>query len=452
MYKRLSIVMFPILVVALIGAGFWGYLEHQEKNSILIKAENQYQRAFHDLSYHVDRLHNELGNTLAVNSMSQDAYKKGLINVWRITSQAQNEISQLPLTLLPFNKTESFLANLSNFSYRAALRDLNKQPLSQEEMGTLNALYTHAQEISTDLRGMQSKVLEKNLRWMDVETALATRKEPLDNAIIDGFQTVDKKVGDYSDVKWSPSVMNAHQKYDVKMLSGNDVTVDEIKQKAAQFFGLQDANAVQAVENGPGTEYHSFSVSAPKEHTADGIHADYTAKGGQMLWFSTSRDVNEKKLDVRRARDIASEFLDAHGYKNMAAVSYDEYNNIANITFASRDHDVINYLDKLAVKVALDNGEVTGLQATDYVFNHKDRQTAAPKLTIEEARKVLNPNFKTNSEAMALIRNENQDEVLCYQFTGQINGGVYRIYINAENGVEEKIERLGTAEQQVNQT
>ncbi len=76
MYKRLSIVMFPILLVALIGTGFWGYLEHQEKNSVLIKAENQYQRAFHDLSFHVDKLHTEIGNTLAVNSTSQDAYKK----------------------------------------------------------------------------------------------------------------------------------------------------------------------------------------------------------------------------------------------------------------------------------------------------------------------------------------------------------------------------------------
>ncbi|MFH5184765.1 germination protein YpeB [Paenibacillus sp. TAB 01] len=452
MYKRLSIVMFPILLVALVGAGVWGYLEHQEKNSILIKAENSYQRAFHDLSFHVDKLHTELGNTLAVNNTSQDAYKKGLINVWRITSQAQNEISQLPLTLLPFNKTEEFLANMANFSYRAAMRDLSKQPLSQEEMGNLNALYQHSEEISTSLRDMQSKVLQSNLRWMDVETALATEKQPLDNAIIDGFQTVDKKVSEYADVKWSPSLLSMYQKNDVSMLSGDNVTAEQIKQKAAQFLQLQDPSGIQVVENGTGTEYQSFSVMAPKANTNDGVHMDYSTKGGQLLWFSASRPAAEKKLDIRQARDAAAEFLDSHDYKDMTAVSYDEYNNIGNLIFATRKNNIVNYIDKVGVKVALDNGEIIGLQATDYVYNHKERQLKEPALTAEQARKSLNPQLKISDETLALIRNDLQEEVLCYQYSGTINGSLYRVYINADNGTEEKIEHIRKEEAQVNQT
>ena len=83
MYKRLSAILFPVTAVLLIGALVWGYQENQEKNSILIKAENQYQRAFHDLSYHVDKLHTELGNTLAVNSASTGAQRKGLVKIGR---------------------------------------------------------------------------------------------------------------------------------------------------------------------------------------------------------------------------------------------------------------------------------------------------------------------------------------------------------------------------------
>jgi spore germination protein len=442
MYSRLSIVMFPVLLVFLIGAGVWGYLEHQEKNAILIKAENQYQRAFHDLSFHVDKLHSELGNTLALNSASADSYKKGLINVWRITSEAQSEINQLPLTLLPFNKTEEFLSNMSNFSYRAAMRDLGKQPLNDGEMQTLNALYQHSNEISTALREMQSKVLADNLRWMDVEIALATQKEPLDNAIIDGFQTVDKQVGGYSDVKWSPSVMSTFQQQEINMLPGSEATIEEVKQKAAQFLNISDPSTIQVVENGKGTEYQSITVTVPKENSSEGIQMDYSRKGAQLLWYSYSREVAEKKLDIRQARDAAAEFLDTHGYPNMTSVSYDEYNNIANVTFASRQNDTINYIDKLAVKVAMDNGEAIGLQATDYVFNHKERQIAPPKLSVEEARKVLNPDLQVDHHVLALIRNDLLEEVLCYQFTGRINGGIYRIYINAESGIEEKIDFL----------
>lgn len=452
MYKRLSIVMFPFLLLALIGTGVWGYLEHQEKNTVLMKAENQYQRAFHDLSFHMDKLHSELGNTLAVNSTSQDAYKKGLINVWRITSQAQNEISQLPLTMLPFSKTEDFLSRISNFAYRAAVRDLSKQPLDEQEMKTMQVLYEHSTEISKDLRDVQSKVLQNNLRWMDVELALASSNGPHDNAIIDGFTSMDKKVSEYPEINWSPAVMSMYQTRNMNMLSGSEVSAEEVKQRAAQFLGIQDASKLQVVENGAGTEYHSFSVSVPREDNRDGIYMDFSTKGGQLLWFSATRDVPEKKLDLRQARDIAAQFLDEHNYKDMTAVSYDEYNNIANLTFAARTNDdVINYLEKVAVKVALDNGEITGLEATDYVFDKKDRQLPSPKLTTEEAVKTLSPNFQVTSVNKALIRNDIEEEVLCYQYIGRVNGGMYRVYINADSGAEEKIDQLGQQEAAVSQ-
>lgn len=221
MYKRLTAVLFPIAALMLIGALVWGYQENQEKNAILIKAENQYQRAFHDLSYHVEQLHGEIGNTLAVNSASNAMHRKGLVNVWRLTSEAQNEINQLPLTLLPFNKAEDFLSRISNFSYQASMRNLDKEPLTKEEMKNLKTLYTNSADISKMLQGVQSKVIGKNLRWMDVETAMATDENMEDNTIIDGFKTVDKKVGEYPELNWGPSVASIYDKRSVKMLGGN---------------------------------------------------------------------------------------------------------------------------------------------------------------------------------------------------------------------------------------
>lgn len=42
------------------------------------------------------------------------------------------------------------------------------------------------------MRKVQHLVLKNNLRWMDVELALASGKEGTDNTIIDGFKTVEK--------------------------------------------------------------------------------------------------------------------------------------------------------------------------------------------------------------------------------------------------------------------
>jgi spore germination protein len=444
MYKRLSIIMFPFVTLALIGSTVWGYLEHQEKNSILIKAENQYQRAFHDLSFHMDTLNSELGNTLAVNSTSQASYRKGLINVWRLTSQAQSEINQLPIALLPFNKAKDFLANMANFTYRTSIRDLTKQPMSQEELGTLNALYDHSKELTTELRGVQDKVITNNLRWMDVESALASQKENQDNTIIDGFKTVDKKIGAYPEINWGPGNLTIFQTNHEQVLSGNDMSAEEIRKKAASFLNHPNPSAMKVVENGKsGNTYQTFSVAIPTSQNKDSdIHMEFTKKGGHLIYSMNPRTAQESKLNIRQARDKANEFLDQHGYKDMSAVSYDQYQHIANMTFARRQNDITIYPEQVNVKVALDNGEITGIQANDYVFGQKERKLGTPKVNVEEARKTLSPKLDITKKSLAVIKNDLDQEVLCHEFIGKLNGNLYRIYVNGDTGVEEKIETI----------
>lgn len=446
MYKRLSAIMFPLVALLCIGSIYWGYQEHQEKNSILIKAENQYQRAFHDLSYHVQQVHKQLGNTLAVNAKSQAYHRKGLINVWRLTSEAQNEVNQLPLTLLPFNTTEEFLSRISNFAYKTAVRDLTKNPLTDDEFKTLKALYQRSDEISNNLQTMQEKVLSNHLRWMDVEVALASENSVNDNTIIDGFKTVDKKVGEYPELNWGPSVASMYQKRTVKMLGGKQVTPEDIKKKTAEFLGLDSSADIRVVENGQGTEFASYSATIGgnkgKKSNGDKIELDFTQKGGLLIWYMNPRDVGSKQIDLKKARQKADEFLNKRGYKGMKPASYDEVGNEGVFTYVAVQDGVLVYPEKVTVKVALDDGEVIGLQASDYVYEHHARKLPKPKITKEAARKALNPDMKIRSQSLALILNEMSEETLCYEFTGMINKEGYKIYINAETGVEESIEEM----------
>jgi spore germination protein len=442
--------MFPFVALAFIGTAVWGYLEHQDKNSILIKAENQYQRAFHDLTFHMDKLHTELGNTLTVNSTSQNSYRKGLVNVWRHTSEAQNDVNQLPLSLLPFNETEDFLARMANFSYRTSVRDWGKQPMSDGELKTLNELYNHSKELSGELRGVQDKVITNSLRWMDVEVALATEREPRDNTIIDGFSTVNKKVGQYAEINWGPGNSIDNQKMNTKALSGNELNPEEIKKKAADFLHRSDTSTMQVVANGnDGSDYRSYSLTIPddKNHQND-IQMDFTKQGGQLVYFMNSRPIAAAALNIRQARDLADEFLDQHGYKDMSAISYDQYQNAVNIVFVKRQNNITIYPEQISATVALDNGEVTGIQATDYVFAQKERHVGTPKVSQAEARKTLSPKLEVTGQNLAIIKNDVDEEILCHEFIGKMNGNGYRIYVNGETGEEEKIETIRLDETQ----
>ncbi|MEK5027298.1 germination protein YpeB [Paenibacillus sp. FSL M7-1046] len=446
MYKRLSAIMFPLTALLLIGALVWGYQENQEKNSILIKAENQYQRAFHDLSYHVERLHGELGNTLAVNSASNGVHRKGLVNVWRLTSEAQNEINQLPLTLLPFSQTEEFLSKISNFSYKAAVRDFTKKPLTEAEMGNLKALYKNSGEISKDLQEVQNKVISNKLRWMDVESALATEEKAEDNTIIDGFKTVDKRVAAYPELDWGPSVASIYDKRSVKKLGGKPVTAADIKAKAVKFADTGANTKVDVRENGKGTEWASYTATVtPPNHKAP-ISMDFTVEGGLLISYNDNREVGPAQVSMKQAVAKAGEFLKQKGYAGMTAVSADRYDNLGNLTFVSSQDGVLIYPEKMTLRVGLDTGETVGFQASDYVREHQEkREIPKPELSLAKAREKLNPEFKELYNRMAWIENEDAVELLTYEFGGKINGSQYRIYLNAADGNEEAVEEIRTS-------
>lgn len=443
MYRRLSAIMFPLATLLLIGALVWGYQENKEKNAILLKAENQYQRAFHDLSYHVERLHGELGNTLAVNAASDGMHRKGLANVWRLTSEAQNEINQLPLALLPFSKTEEFLSKISNFSYKAAIRDYTKEPLSEKEMGNLKALYENSGEIAKQLREVQDKVLQNRLRWMDVETALATQQEAEDNTIIDGFKTVDKRVSAYPELDWGPSVASIYDKRSVKKITGPPATPEDIRQKAAEFAGVGQDAQIEVRENGKGTEWPSYTAVVTSEGLSMPVSIDFTVNGGEIIAFNDNRDVGDKAVGIEEAVRQAGQFLQDKGYESLQAIRADQYGNMATLTFVTLKDGVLIYPEKLTLRVGLDNGSVTGMQASDYVVQHKDnRSIPEPKLSLEEIRTHLNPELKEQYHRLAWIENEDAEEVLTYEIGGKINGSQYRIYLNAEDGTEEAVEEI----------
>lgn len=448
MYSRLSSILFPIVTIALIGGLYWGYQEQQEKNSILIKAENQYQRAFHDLTFHVEQLHQQLGNTLAVNSTSQGYHRKGLVNVWRLTSQAQNEISQLPLSYLPFTEAEDFLSHISNFAYKTSVRDLTKEPLTTDEFQTLKTLYAKSEEIAKDLYGLQKDVLANNLRWMDVEVAIAAENPDGSNVMVDGLRSMEKKVGEYPEVNWGPSVSSMYQKRSMQMLSGNAVTAEEIKEKASKFIGT-DASSIKVAENAKDTEFASYSVVADVNNSGEKIQMDYTHRGGQLLNFVKPRNIGEKQISVEKAKESADRFLQEHDFKDMKAVSLDLYKNSGTYTYVGMQNGVLIYPEKLMVKVALDNGETVGLQASDFVYEHHERKLPSPILSKAEARKAINPEMKVSGEQLALIENDMGNEVLCYEYSGQINGALYRVYINSETGQEEAIEEMSPQDEEL---
>ncbi|WP_096153728.1 MULTISPECIES: germination protein YpeB [Bacillus] len=440
----LRLVIIAVLTVAVVGTGYWGYQEHQDKNAVLINAENNYQRAFHDLVYHLDLLQDNIGTTLAMSS--RERLSPSLAEVWRITSEAQNDVGQLPLALIPFNKTEEFLSNIGTFSYKVAVRDLTNEPLSSDEYNTLEQLYSKAGEIQQELRKVQNLVIKNNLRWMDVELALSAQNQPQDNTIINGFKTVEKNVEGYEEADFGPtftSLSNSDEGF--KYLRGKKINENQAKEIAIKFLSLEGDEKIRVTESGEGANEGFYSVTIIDKDEKD-TYMDITKKGGYPIYVIQNREIKKKNISLNDAANKAREFLKDNNFDSLDLYESMEYDNVGAFTFVSEVEGVRIYSDAIRMKISLDSGEIVGFSAKDYLMAHHTRDIPEPGISIEEARDSINEKVSIMENRLAVINNDFGEEVLCYEFMGTINDDTYQIFINADNGREESVEKLKNAE------
>lgn len=428
------------------GVGFWGYQEHKEKNAVLLHAENNYQRAFHDLNYQMDLLHDKIGSTLAMNS--RKSLSPALTDVWRITSAAQNDVGQLPLTLLPFNKTEELLSDIGNFSYRTAVRDLEKEPLNDKEYANLESLYKQAGEIQDELRKVQYLAIKNNLRWMDVEMALASNDENTDNTIIDGFKTVEKKVSGYTEANGqNPTLLSVNEKDDIyRNVEGKRISKKESITEAKKYAKLRGNVEVKVEDNGKGSDYGFYSISLLEKNSNVEVNMDITKKGGYPIWYLNNREVKKQNIDLHQAYAKAVRFLKDHHFDTLELFESSQYDQIGLFNFVAMVNGTRVYPESVKVKIALDDGSVIGFSADEYLQSHTLREIQDAKLSLKEAEAKINPKVDIMEQRKSIIINDIGEEVLCYEFLGVINNDTYRIFINANNGQEEKVEKLKNTE------
>lgn len=173
---------------------------------------------------------------------------------------------------------------------------------------------------------------------------------------------------------------------------------------------------------------------------------DITEKGGYPIWVIENRPVNKQNISLNEATMRGLQFLKQHKFNNFELYESTQYDHVAMLTFVTAKDGVRIYPESIKMKIALDDGNIIGFSARDYLSSKRERTIPKPAISIEQARKKMNPNVTIMEERKAIIMNNMNEEVLCYEFLGTLGDDTYRIFINAQNGIEEKVEKLQNPE------
>lgn len=440
MKYRFWIILSSVFAAAMIAFAVWGYRERTAKDAVMIQAENQYQQSFHELAYYVDSLEKSLGMSLAM--QTRETMRPQLVETWRLSTLAHGAANQLPLTLLPFNRTNEFLAHVGEFSYTTGVKATNDRPLSDKEYASLQKLYRESMNISQGLRDIQEKVMAQRLRWMNVELALKTKGQNQDNQVIDGLKQVDGQATDYTQSFSPENPRNTvFEKKNLKQLAGPVIDAKQAAAVLKKWMGLPNARVLKISETGKGSNMDAFEITLQDKNPIP-IEASVTKKGGYIVWFLIDRPIGKEKISLYEAAGKAGAYLQKHGFSEMELTKKERYDQTAIFTYVLKKKNIRIYPASLRLKVTLDHGDVIAFDETDYLFNKYDQMPLQPRLSAKDALKQLNSKLVVRESHLVVFQNPLLKNVLCYEFLATRGQDTYRVLLNAENGDQEKVELL----------
>ena len=432
--------IYGILILLIIGIVILAIFLYRQRTMYVIQAENQYNSAFYELIDYIDDVENYLAKSIVSSSAENGA--ETLMHVWREANLAQVYLSQLPISSNELASTSKFLNQVSEYSYSLATKCINNEKITDEELANLEELYDYSTSLTGTLEQLLNDMGSGNISWKeltkDTDTALAQQVDNLSSA---SFSNLDKNFGEYEGLIYDGAYSEHIETAEKKGLVGNEISEEEAKNIVHEFIGderIEEITSNGLVENGEIVVY-DFGIKIKDGDSNNPMNISISKTGGHVVLMNYNREILEEKISQEEANNIGKEFLNSRGYANMKETYYLKQGNAVTINYAYQQDNVVIYPDLIKLKIALDNGEILGIETTGYLNNHYERNIPAVGISEEEARQNLNKNLEITSSGFAIIPTEWKTEIFCYEFKGKLNDKDFLVYINAETGKEENI-------------
>lgn len=429
--------MFSIIVGLLIVVAILGFILYKKQREYRQASENSYNAAFFELVDYVQNVETYLAKSLISSTPEHGA--ETLTNLWREANLAQAYLSRLPIESQELENTEKFLNQVSDYSYSLSRKNIYNESLSDEDFNNLKELHTYSQELENTLNQLSDDLNTGRFSWGELtEKGTVAFAQQVDNISKESFSNLEENFHEYSGLIYDGAFSEHLTNAEPKGLTGDDIDEDQAKEIAENFIGIENIKEISNLgyfENATISNY-GFSIKKNNDET---VNISISKKGGHVISMNANRDVNTESITQEQADEKGKQYLESKGFSNMKETYYLKQDGIVTINYAYNQEDVVMYPDLIKVKVALDNGEILGLESTGYLNNHQKRDISNVKITKEEAKKNLNKNLEITSEGMAVIPTEWKTEILCYEFKGKVDEREFLVYINAENGKEEDV-------------
>ncbi|AGC69426.1 sporulation protein YpeB [Thermoclostridium stercorarium subsp. stercorarium DSM 8532] len=432
--------MYSIFVVVVAVVALWGIYQYKRAADLRQELDNQYNRAFYEMVGYVQNIEVLLMKSMI--SATPQMVSETLKEAWHQANLAQTNLGQLPVTQEVLANTSKFLSQVGDFAYALDRQNLSGKGITEEQYKQLEQLYQYSVSLNEALNNLQASISGGRIQWNELAnkgTELFKKQSQSMTAQL--FSDVDKTFQEFPTLIYDGPFSDHMTSLKPKGVTGNEVSVEEAKEKLKKFFGEDKVASIEHVGdiNADTLPAYNFKITFKDRPEDEFATADVTKTGGHVIWMLYSRNVGQETLDVDKVKQIGKEFLESRGYKNMKDTYYIKEDGTATVNYAYEQNGVVVYPDLIKVKIALDNGEIVGFEAKGYLMNHTERDIPEPKVSEAEIRANFMAKKELKSVGLAIIPTNFGTEIFCYELKGRMNDRDFLVYINAETGREEKV-------------
>ncbi len=432
--KMLTLVV--TLVVIIIALMVYAYKTSTAYRQL---AENSYNHAFYQLIEYVDDTEKLLAKSTI--SYSSEHATENFSNINKETALAQAYLSRLPIETQELENTQKFLHQVGDYCYTLSKKTVKGEELSQEELDNLTQLHQHSVNLRNVLYQLEADLFSDTIKWgelEDVGSKIFSRED--ETLTQSSFGNIEDELHQYSGLIYDGAYSEGLDNTEQLGLTGDDISQEKAQEIAKQFVGEDKIEEINFTEESQNANIQCYNFNIKTKNKEENYSISISKKGGHVVNMNCDRQVTDESMSAENAVNIGKEFLQNREYKDMKETYYMKENGILTVNYAYNQDNVIMYPDLIKVKIALDNGEILGLESTRYLNSHKEkRELKEVKITEEKARQLINPKLEITGTDLAIIPTEWNTEIMCWEIKGRTEENDFLVYINVETGEEEDI-------------
>jgi len=430
------------LVVIIAALGLYTYKRERDYHQM---TENDYNMAFFELVDYVQNVETYLAKSLISSTPEHGA--ETLTHVWREANLAQSYLARLPIGSQELANTSKFLNQVSDYSFTLSRKNIYNEPLSQDDLNNLKELHNYSIELENTLNQLSADMNDGRIKWGELtKKGTSVFATQVSNISKDSFSNLEENFHEYAGLIYDGAFSEHLTSAEKKGLTGDNIEEEQAKQIAINFVGQDKIKEITSGGLTNNTDMPSFDFYINLNDEKDEKNQmliSITQKGGHIVLMNYNREVQVETITNERANEIGINFLNQKGFPNMKETYYLKQSGVLTINYAyhqeTQNGKVTMYPDLIKLKIALDNGQILGIETTGYLNSHYERTLPQVKISKEQAKQNLNKNLQINSETLTVIPTEFQTEIFCWEFKGIIDDTQFLVYINAETGKEEDI-------------